>query len=92
MFDGMTYLIAVDYFSRYPEVVKLTTVTSQSVITALKSLFSRHGIPEEVVSDNGPQYSSQEFTDFSKAYNFRHTTSSPYIPQAMDTLNELSRQ
>ena len=51
------YLVVVNYFSRYPEVIKLTSTTSQSVIVALKSTFARHGIPEIVVSDNGPQYS-----------------------------------
>ena len=77
--DGTTYLLAVDYFSRYPEVVKLTSTTSQSAINALKSLFSRYGIPEEVVSDNGPQYDSHEFAAFAKYYSFCHTTSSAQI-------------
>ena len=71
--DGTMYLLAVDYFSRYPEVVKLTSTTSQSAINALKSLFSRYGIPEEVVSDNGPQYDSHEFAAFAKSYSFCHT-------------------
>ena len=48
------YLLTVDYFSRYPEVTKLASTTSSSIITALKAVFSRHGIPEVVRSDNGP--------------------------------------
>ena len=79
---GINYLLVVDYFSRYPEVVKLTNTTSSSVVHVLKSLFSRYGIPETVVSDNGPQYSSQEFAQFARAYNFSHITSSPYFPQS----------
>ena len=55
---GSTYIIVIDYFSRYPEVIKLKGTTSGHVIEALKAVFSRHGIPETVVSDNGPQYSS----------------------------------
>ena len=47
------YLLVVDYFSRYPEVLQLTSTTSASVISALKSVFLRHGIPEFVRSDNG---------------------------------------
>ena len=79
---GSTYIIVIDYFSRYPEVIKLKGTTSGHVIEALKAVFSRHGIPETVVSDNGPQYSSQEFTDFARQYDFCHLTSSPLYPQS----------
>ena len=58
---GVNYLVVVDYFSRYPEVIKLKSTTSTAIVEALKSIFSRHGIPETVVSDNRPQYTSQEF-------------------------------
>ena len=76
------YLLIVDYFSQYPESIQLSSTTLLSTIAALKSVFSRHGIPEEVRSDNGPQYSSQEFAAFSKAYNFKHVTSSQQYPQS----------
>ena len=79
---GVNYLLIVDYFLRYPEVIKLSFTTSSSVIKVLKSIFSRHGIPKTLLSDNGPQYTSQEFTDFSKSYNFTHITSSPHFPQS----------
>ena len=76
------YLLVVDYFSRYPEAIQLTSTTSASVISALKSVFSRHGIPEIVKSDNGPQYSSSEFMSFASSYGFQHLTSSPKFPQS----------
>lgn len=79
---GDHYLLVVDYFSRYPEVVKLTSTTSAAVITALKAIFSRHGIPEVIRSDNGPQYASQEFLEFSNSYGFHLLTSSPRYPQS----------
>lgn len=79
---GKTYIVVIDYFSRYLEVATLSTTTSTIIISILKSLFARYGIPEEVVSDNGPQYASQEFADFAKQYNFHHTTSSPHFPQS----------
>ena len=78
---GAHYLLVIDYFSRYIEITKLSTTTSTSIIEALKSIFSRHGIPDSLTSDNGPQYSAKEFEDFTKAYDFTHITSSPYHPQ-----------
>ncbi len=79
---GIHYLLTVDYFSRYPEVTKLTTTTSSAVIAGLKAAFSRHGIPEVVRSDNGPQYSSHEFAMFADSYGFKHVTSNPLFPQS----------
>ena len=80
--NGATYLVASDYFSWYLEVTKLTNTTTSGIVSALKPLFAKYGLPEEVVSDNGPQYASQEFGDFAKEYNFKHTTSSPHFPQS----------
>jgi len=45
-------------------------------------MFSRHGIPETVINDNGPQFSSHEFSVLATSYNFTHTTSSPYYLQS----------
>jgi len=61
--------------------VRLTTTTSQNIIKFFSSIFSCHGIPDELISDNGLQYCSQKFKDFVKRYGFCHTTSSPYYPQ-----------
>ena len=79
---GTHYLIIVDYFSCYPEAKKLTSTTSSSVITALKSIFSRHGLPEVVRSDNVPQFSSHDFSRFANTYNFNHVICSPFYPQS----------
>ena len=64
--NGRSALLT-DYFSRFPEVVKLVSTTSSSVITILKAIFSRHGLPEVVRSDNGPQFASTEFTKFAQS-------------------------
>ena len=79
---GQHYLLVVDYFSRFPEVIKLTSTSSTSVITMLKAIFSRHVIPEIVCSDNGPQFASSEFAQFAKSYGFRQVTSSPHYPRS----------
>lgn len=62
--------------SKFPEIMKLKDTTSSSVIVAMKSLFARHGIPDAVISDNGPPYASAEFKDFAESWEFRHVTSS----------------
>ena len=85
---GAKYLLIVDYFSRYPEVIKMTSTTSEATISVLKSVFTRHGILEVVRSDNGPQYAATEFSESAKEYGFRHRTSSPKYPQS----NSLAEQ
>ena len=80
--EGKTYIIAVDYSSRWFEFRELKTTSSGAAIRALSEIFSIHGIPDTVVSDNGPQYSSKEFQEFAKDWGFSHVTSSPLHPQA----------
>jgi len=72
--------VAVDYFTNYPEIELLKNTTSSTVIGKLKSIFSRHGIPQVLISDNGPQFTSQDFKDFSTKWRFEHDKSSPYFP------------
>ncbi len=76
------YLLVVDYFSRCVETAQLSHTRSTDIIVHLKSIFARHGIPEVLMSDNGPQFSGQAFTSFATSYGFRHTTSSPGFPQS----------
>ena len=64
-----TYLIVIDYFSSYPEFVKLTSTTSKGVIADLKSMFSCHYIPAQLVSDNGSQFISRELQEFAEQYS-----------------------
>ena len=75
--DDRVYLVTADYYSSFFEVDKLEHTNSRTVIEKLKMHFSRHGIPEIVISDNGPQFSSAEFAKFAKEWNFKHSTSSP---------------
>ena len=64
------------------EIQKLTSTTSAGVISALKGIFSCHGIPVEFMSDNGPQFASQEMKEFAERYCFTLVTSSPHYPQS----------
>ena len=76
------YLVTVDYYSDYWEVDSLHSTSTAAVIKKLKPHFARWGIPNEVVTDNGPQFVSDEFARFAKEWNFRHITSSPYHSQS----------
>lgn len=82
VFDNKDYLITVDYFSYFWEIDYLAHTKSTTVIKKLKSHCARQGIPDSVISDNGPQYASQEFQKFSKQWGFQHVTSSPGYPQS----------
>jgi len=74
---GKDFLITVDYLSSFFEIDRLQSTTSEAVIKKLKNHFSRYGSPDVVISDNGPQYSSEEFAKFSMSWDFEHRTSSP---------------
>ena len=60
------FLIVIDAFSKWPEVVVMNSTTTAKTIDELRVLFSRWGLPEQIVSDNGPQFKSEEFEFFLK--------------------------
>ena len=62
------YLLVMDYSSRFWEIFKTTNTMSLARVDKMKTLFARHGIPENVKSDNGLQYSSREFAEFAKTW------------------------
>ncbi len=77
------YLLIVDYFSRYIEVAGMNKgKRAPNVINILKDVFARHGIPEEIRSDNGPLFDSSEFTNFALEWDILLSLSSPYYPQS----------
>lgn len=76
-YNSKNYLIMVDYFSDFFECESLKTTNASAVIKACKKTFARYGIPIQVNSDNGPQFTSAGFRQFSKEWGFQHTTSSP---------------
>ena len=77
--DGNNYLVMVDHYSDYIELDSLNTNTSaNTVIRAMKRQFARHGIPDELLTDNGPQFESHEYSRFAREYGFTIVKSSPY--------------
>lgn len=80
--NGRTLLVVCDYYSNYAEVARVTASTSKSIIKELKEIFARFGIPDVLVTDNGPQFASTEFSVFARTWGFDHVTSSPTYPQS----------
>ena len=74
------FLVVVDAHSKWSEVIPVSSTTTSKTIEVLRDLFARFGIPEQIVSDNGPQFASEEFQAFIKSNGIRHITSAPYHP------------
>ncbi|XP_055911526.1 uncharacterized protein K02A2.6-like [Eupeodes corollae] len=82
-FNKQIYLLVVDYWSKYIEIENLNSgYSSQFVISKLKAIFARHGIPQIMISDNGPPYNSEHFKNFCHDWQIEHITSSPYLPRS----------
>ncbi|XP_020908437.1 uncharacterized protein K02A2.6 [Exaiptasia diaphana] len=90
-FKDSMFFVVVDAHSKWPEVIPMKSTTSSKTIEVLRNLFARFGIPEQLVSDNGPQFVSDEFQTFMKSNGIRHITSAPYHP-ATNGLAERSVQ
>ncbi|XP_032069854.1 uncharacterized protein K02A2.6-like, partial [Thamnophis elegans] len=79
-FHGQNFLIVVDAYSRWVELVLMGSTTAESTVRALRRLFATHGLPDLVVSDNGPQFMSTTFQEFLAEQGIRHAPIAPYHP------------
>ena len=59
-----------------------STTSVKAVIKKLKAHIARYGVPDEIVSDNGPQFAAEEFRVFAQSYGFKQTRTSPHYPQS----------
>ncbi len=76
-YAGHDYLITTDHLSAFFEVDHLPNISAETVIKKLKKNFARHGIPEELTTDSGSQFTAAAFKNFSEEWDFNHTMSSP---------------
>ena len=88
-------LLSCDAYTKWLEVCTVPSCSSHSAIRFLRNVFSTHGIPEVLVSDNGTAFCSEEFNNFVKRNGIRHIRSAPYHPatnglaeRAVQTLKE----
>ena len=84
-------IVLVDLYSRWPEVAFCGEVTAGTVVAFLRQIFAREGVPEELVSDNGPQFRAAETAQFLQTVGVRHLFSSPYSPQTCGMVERLNR-
>ena len=60
----------------------MSSITTERTVDELRLIFAQHGLPEEVVSDNGPQFISNEFSEFMSENGVKHILVPPYHPQS----------
>ena len=76
--EGNDYLITVDYYSSWIEIDRMTSTGTSKLIETLKKHFARFGIPKQIVTDPGPQFTSQEFKNFLKKWGIEYVEASPF--------------
>ena len=91
LFRGKLFIVLVDAHSKWLEVAVVSSCSSLCAIKFLRNVFATHGIPDQLVSDNGSAFTSSEFKEFVNRNGIRHTTSAPYHP-ASNSLAERAVQ
>lgn len=74
------WLIMVDDYSKWPEVISMSFTTTAKTIKHLQTLFARHGLPQQLVSDNGLQFTSEVFALFLQHNGVKYVRTAPYHP------------
>lgn len=81
-FLGKLFLVVIDAYSKWMDVVVVNSTSAECTINKLRSIFTIHGLPEQVVSDNGSSFTSSEFKTFLQANGIRQVLVSPYHPSS----------
>lgn len=82
-FEGEQYLLLVDSYSKFPELINFgNNTTNKKVVEQVKSVFARHGKPDIFCSDQGPQFVNANFQNFLSKWKVTHRTSTPHNPKS----------
>ena len=81
-FHGKLFLVLVDAHSKWMDVQIVNSTSSDATISKLRSIFAVHGLPEQIVTDNGSGFTSAEFDSFCKRNGIKHIFTSPYHPSS----------
>ena len=93
--NNKMFLLILDAYSKWPEIYIQSNATSSRTITTLREVFARLGLPKQIVTDNGPQFVSEEYETFLKANGIRHIQTAPYHPamnRAVERLVQTPKQ
>lgn len=74
------FFVMVDAYSKWPEVRAMSSTTAQHTIEVMQDVFATHGFPRILVSDNGPPFTSREFSEYLAHNGVLHRRSAPYHP------------
>ncbi|XP_055633598.1 uncharacterized protein K02A2.6-like [Toxorhynchites rutilus septentrionalis] len=80
--DGEYFLIVVDSYSKWPEMIQTRSTTTEATVGILNDVFARMGMPKTLVSDNGPQFTSAKFQAYCAENGIEHLTTAPFHPQS----------
>ena len=78
--EGFQVLVIIDVHSKWIEAVPLRSATAATTIQVLKTFFSNFVLPDEIVGDNGSQFTAQQFQEFCKSNGIKHSCIPPYHP------------
>ncbi|XP_043206121.1 uncharacterized protein K02A2.6-like [Amphibalanus amphitrite] len=81
-----------DYHSKWPEVALTSSIETDDVIQFLSQAWSREGLCDELVTDNGPQFTSDRFRQYLAQRGIRHHTSAVYWPRGNGAVERLNRE
>ena len=79
-FHGMYYFLIVDAYSKWVDIYQLSSSTASQTVNCLLSFISTYGIPKTIISDNGPQFTSEHFSLFCRDNGIMHKCTPPYHP------------
>ena len=79
----------MDSYSKFPEIVQMKSTIAVATVNGLREIFSRYGLPELIISDNGPQFIPQKFKSFYDQNGILHRTTTVYKPLTNDQVDRL---
>ena len=88
-FLGSMFFLLIDSHSKWPEIYPMSTTSVSKTLDILRQIFSSYGLPEQIVSDNGSQFTSEEFAEFTTKNGIKHIKTAPYHPSSNGAVERL---